>query len=292
MIRRLIWLTEAALAHVFYGLFALLPVDVGSALCGWGCRLIGPRLPLSKVARDNLAMAFPHMDKDRVERILADVWDNVGRVAAEFPHVHWLINNRVEVVGGEHCRALRDDGKPGIFVSAHFGNWELAGAQGCHEGIPMVLVYRAANNPWVERLYQKGRQASAVGGQIAKGKSGGKQALDVLRKGGHLGMLVDQKMNDGMAVPFFGRDAMTAPAVARMALKYRCPVVAARVQRLKGAHFRITFFPAFTLPESGNTQADTLALMTDINAMVESWIRDDPGQWLWLHRRWPKTDEV
>lgn len=288
MTKRMIWLVEAAFAYLLYGLFRLLPVDVGSGLSGWGCRLIGPLLPLSKIGRENLSKAFPDMSAQRIEQILADVWENLGRVAAEFPHIHWLINNRVDVENVEYCRALKDDGKPGIFISAHFGNWELAGAQGCHEGIPMILVYRAANNPWVERLYQKGRSASATGGQIAKGSQGGRQALDALRKGGHLGMLVDQKMNDGLAVPFFGRDAMTAPAVARMALKYRCPVVPARVQRLKGARFRITFFPPLPLPQSGNTQADTLELMSTINATVESWVRDNPGQWLWLHRRWPK----
>ena len=291
MIKTVVWLIEAAFAYLFYGLFAALPVDVGSALCGWACRLIGPRLPLSAVARDNLAKAFPHMPRDRMEAIVAQVWENVGRVAAEFPHIHWLINNRVDVVNVEHCRALRDDGKPGIFISAHYGNWELAGAQGCHEGIPMILVYRAANNPYVERLYKKGRAASATGGQIAKGQQGARQVVDVLRKGGHLGMLVDQKMNDGLAVPFFGRDAMTAPAVARMSIKFRCPVVPAKVERIKGARFRITFYPPLELPESGDTQADTMTLMTRINDLVESWIRDDPGQWLWLHRRWPKPND-
>jgi KDO2-lipid IV(A) lauroyltransferase len=216
------------------------------------------------------------------------VWENIGRVVAEFPHIHWLINNRVEVIDGDYCRALKDDGKPGIFISAHYGNWELAGAQGCHYGIPMILVYRAANNPYVERLYQKGRAASATGGQIAKGQQGARDILTVLRKGGHLGMLVDQKMNDGIAVPFFGRDAMTAPAVGRMSIKYQCPVVPAKVERLKGAHFRITFYPPLDLPNTGDAAADTLDVMTRINALVESWIRQDPGQWLWLHRRWPR----
>ena len=289
MKRRLIWLAEAAIAYVIYGLLMVMPVRVGSGLLGRACRRIGPHLPLSNIARSNLRDAFPDFSDDRIEHILADVWDNVGRVAAEFPHIDSLIRNSVEVVGAEHCRAQRDDGKPGLFISAHYGNWELAGAQVCHEGLPITLVYRAANNPWVERLYQKGRTASAFGGQIAKGSQGARQALDVLRKGGHLGMLVDQKMNDGLPVPFFGRDAMTAPAVARMALKYRCPVVPTRVQRLKGTRFRITFYPPLDLPDTGNTQADTMTLMTTINGIIEGWIREEPGHWLWLHRRWPKA---
>ena len=288
MMRKIGWGLEAALAFILWGLFAALPVALGSAIMGRLSRAVGPHLAVSNVARTNLRNALPDLDDRRIETIVADMWDNIGRVAAEFPHIDTLIRHHVEVVGAEHCHAQRDDGRPGLFISAHYGNWELAGAQVCHEGIPITLVYRAANNPWVEKLYQRGRTASAFGGQIPKGAQGARMALDVLRKGGHLGMLVDQKMNDGMAVPFFGRDAMTAPAVARMALKYRCPVVPTRVQRLQGCRFRITFYPPMDLPDSGNTQADTLELMTRINTILEGWIREAPAHWLWLHRRWPK----
>lgn len=289
MKRQIVWLLEAAIAYVLYAVLAAIPAAIGSALLGGIFRKIGPLLAVSNVARTNLRNALPDLTPERTEQIVAEVWENVGRVAAEFPHIDSIIRHNVEVVGAEHCHALRDDNRPGLFISAHFGNWELAGAQVCHEGLPITLVYRAANNPWVERLYQKGRTASAFGGQIAKGSQGARQALDVLRKGGHLGMLVDQKMNDGIAVPFFGQDAMTAPAVARMALKYKCPVVPTRVQRLHGTQFRITFYPPLTLPDTGNTQADTLTLMTTINGIIESWITESPGHWLWLHRRWPKS---
>ena len=100
-------------------------------------------------------------------------------------------------------------------------------------------------------------------------------------------MLVDQKMNDGIAVPFFGRDAMTAPALAQFALKYDCPVVPVRVELLGGAYFRMTFYPALEIVPTDDRHADILRIMTEVNAIMESWIRDRPAQWLWLHRRWP-----
>lgn len=277
---------EAALARLLFGIFATLPVDWASAVGGRIARAVGPHVGASRVARRNLARTFPDLPPARIEAILAEVWENLGRVVGEFPHVYWLIRNRVEVEGLEHLHAMRDDGRPGVFVSAHFGNWELAGAMACREGLPITLIYRAANNPWVEDLYRRGRADAAAGGQIQKGAQGARQALDVLRKGGHLGMLVDQKMNDGIEVPFFGRPAMTAPAAARFALKYRCPLVAARVQRLDGARFRMTFAPPLPLPDSGDAHADTLAVMATLNGMIEDWIRAAPGQWLWLHRRW------
>jgi Kdo2-lipid IVA lauroyltransferase/acyltransferase len=285
--KRVRWRAEAAFAWTLFTLFRILPVDWASALGGALMRGVGPWLQVSRVARRNLVRAFPHMSAAEVEAVLVRVWDNLGRIAGEFPHLDWLIHNRVEVVDIEHLHAMRDDGRPGVFVSAHFGNWEMAGAIACREGLPISLIYRAANNPYVEGIFRRGRAAAAQGGQISKGAQGAREALQVLRQGGHLGMLVDQKMSDGIAVPFFGRDAMTAPAVARFAQKFGCPVVPARVERLGGAHFRISFSPPMTVPETGDSHRDIVDFMKEVNALIESWVRADPGQWLWLHKRWP-----
>ncbi len=278
---------EAWAAWLFYALFKSLPVDLGSALAGALARRIGPYLSVSKTGRRNLAAVYPTQTPDWVEARLGEVWENLGRVSAEFPHVDWLINHRVTVEGLEHLHHMRDDGKPGIFVSAHFGNWELAGAMACREGLPITLIYRAANNPGVEALYRKGRGAAAAGGQIPKGAQGARMAMATLKSGGHLGMLVDQKMNDGIEADFLGRPAMTAPAAARFALKYRCPLVMAKVERRRGAHFHMTFLPPLALPDSGDVHADTLAVTNIINDRIGEWVRGNPGQWLWLHKRWP-----
>jgi KDO2-lipid IV(A) lauroyltransferase len=279
---------EALVAWAVWGVFKWLPVDAASGLAGGLARLVGPRLKVSRIARRNLARAFPAMTPAEIETVVAEVWDNLGRVAGEFPHVAWLAANRVEAVNLDVLHRLRDDGRPGLFVGAHLGNWELGPAMAFREGLPITLVYRAANNPWIEDLYRKGRGASAAERQIAKGPEGARDIMQVLRSAGHLAILVDQKMNDGIAVPFFGHEAMTAPAVARFAIKFDCPMVPVRIERLKGAHFRVTFHRPLELPRSGDVHADTLATMTAINAVLEEWISARPGQWLWLHRRWPE----
>lgn len=287
-VKRLRQRLEALAARGVFAVLAALPVDAASGMAGAIARFLGPHLKVSRVARRNLARAFPGKTPVEIEAIVADVWENLGRVAGEFPHIGWLIHNRVEVEGMEHLHALRDDGQPGLFVSAHLGNWELAGAIATREGMPLSLVYRHANNPWMEDLYRRGRMASASGGQIPKGPEGARKIMQVLKAGGHVGMLVDQKMNDGIPIPFFGRDAMTAPAVGRFAVKFDCPIVPTKVERLKGAHFRMTFYPPVEQPVSGDPHADTVAVMTALNVMIEDWIRARPGQWLWLHKRWPE----
>ncbi len=100
-------------------------------------------------------------------------------------------------------------------------------------------------------------------------------------------MLVDQKLNEGILVPFFGRPAMTATALALLALRFDCDVLPARVERPPGARFRLTVFPPLALPRSGDDGADVAALTTTVTAVIESWIRERPEEWLWIHRRWP-----
>jgi len=263
----------------------LLPVDAASALGGALARALGPRLPVSEQARRNLRRALPALDAAAIERVVVGLWDNLGRVVGEYPHLRRLAATRVELVGAEHVAALRDDGKPGIYFSAHFGNWELLPVVAARHGTPLSLVYRAANNRLVDRLLRILRADGAE--LIPKGSAGARQAIAALARGGHLAMLVDQKMNDGIAVKLFGRDAMTAPALAQLALKYRCPVLPARIERVGGAHFRLTVEPPLALPRSGDRQADTLAVMAAVNRRLEDWIAARPDQWLWLHRRWP-----
>ncbi|MDO8607764.1 MAG: lauroyl acyltransferase [Phaeospirillum sp.] len=274
-------------ARAIWGLFGLLPVDAASALGGWLARTAGPLLRANRIARRNLTRAFPDKSAAEIESIMRGMWDNIGRVAGEFPHLEQISTERVELIGGENIDLLRDDGQAGIFISGHVGNWELNGAVAVARGLPLHLVYRAANNPWVEDLYRKGRKSAAVA-LIQKGSEGARQALIVLKKGGHLGMLVDQKMNDGVPIPFFGRDAMTAPAMAQFTTKFKCPLVPARVERLNGVNFRVTIYPPMEFPHTGDPHDDNRLLLIRINAQLEEWVRERPDQWLWVHRRWPE----
>ena len=122
-----------------------------------------------------------------------------------------------------------------------------------------------------------------------KGPKGSIKMLRALKEGHSLAMLVDQKMNDGIAVPFFGRDAMTAPAIAEFALRYDMPLIPARVIRTQGAHFKATIYPPLTCKKTGDTEKDVLTIMTTVNATLESWIRENPEQWFWVHKRWPNA---
>jgi KDO2-lipid IV(A) lauroyltransferase len=280
---------EAAGAGLFFAAMRLLPLDAASATGGMLARLIGPLSPASRHARRNLAHALPALSPAERRRVVAGMWDNLGRVAAEYPHLSridvFAPGGRVEVRGLSHLEAALAAGRQVVMFGGHLGNWELAPLAAGQYGLAMTHFYRAANNPLVERIVARCRGA---GDDFApKGAVGSRRAFAALRRGGHLGMLVDQKLNDGIAVPFFGRPAMTAPALALLALHFDCVVLPVRVERRRGAQFRLTVCPPLPLPQSADRAAAVAALMTAVNQTLEGWIRERPEQWFWLHRRWP-----
>lgn len=291
-LRRLRHAAEAAVVLACYGFFGMLPVDAASGLGGFVGRTIGPRLRLSDRARRNLARFMPELGEAGIEATVRQMWDNLGRLAAEVPHLDEVGTTgpdpRVELVGGEHVRAAVERGKPVIFFGAHQANWELGALLTTRFGHPLHAVYREANNRHVEALLRARRGGSAAG-LVPKGRRGARQAMEALRDGEWLGMLLDQKMNDGLAVPFFGVPAMTAPAIATLALRYECTVLGARLERLEGARFRMTVEPPLALPRSGDEESDRRAILVAVNETIERWVRARPGQWLWLHRRWPEA---
>jgi Kdo2-lipid IVA lauroyltransferase/acyltransferase len=287
---RFLHLVEGAGAVAVYVLFRLLPLDAASALGGFLARSLGPRLAISRRALKNLRRALPEIGEDEGRRVIRGMWDNLGRVIAEYPHLGkyrvYADPGRIEMRGAEHIHDPAAAGKRIIFFSGHFGNWEVATLAVTQAGFEVVEMYRAPNNPIVDRLINHAR--SVVGSELApKGSAGARRMLAAMRAGRHIALLIDQKQNDGIAVPFFGRDAMTGAALATFALRFDCAVVPVRVDRLEGARFRITAEPPLALPRSGDAEADALALMTQANKLLERWIRERPDHWFWLHRRWP-----
>lgn len=279
---------EAGLVHALFWLARIAGPDRASAIGGCIARFVGPRLGTSKRARRNLERFMPELDAAARERIVAEVWENLGRTAAEYPHIAYLAANRVEVIGMEHGVAAHARGKSIIFIAGHLANWEILPPIARAHGLSLHVVYRALNNPLVDALITRCRGEGAASA-IPKGFDGAKRVMKLISLHEHFGMLLDQKQNDGIAVPFFGAPAMTTPVPAIFAQRFGVALLPIQIERLNGARFRVTVHPMIETPDSGDRNADTLAIMTAVNARIESWVRRNPGQWLWLHKRWPNA---
>ena len=288
----LAWL-EAALARLLRRLLGLLSPALASDLGGALAAALGPLLPVSRVADTNLRAALPELDAPARRRVVYAAWAQLGRTAAELPHLGTLPQATAsgpgwELVGDEVLATLRAQGGPAIFFSGHLGNWEILPRAARVSGLPIASFYRAAQNQRVDALMRDLRAQSEGASPLlfAKGGAGARQALAHLRAGGRLAMLVDQKLNDGIPSSLFGMPAMTAQAAASFALHFRCPLIPVVVRRLGPARLRICIEPPLTLPATGARAADTALLTQHINDVLERWIRAEPGAWLWMHRRW------
>ncbi len=296
MLRRLSQGSQSVvLAGVVHGLHAAGP-HAASAFGGWLAQVIGRRSSASRIADRNLLQALPQLSAPDRTRIIRAVWDNLGRTVAELPHLASFKRTATgpgwEIEGEEHIEALKNDGTPALFFSGHFGSWEMILPIAASLGLPVSGFYRATSNPGVDAIIQSLRMR-ALGPRtkmFAKGARGARGALAHLQAGGSLGLLVDQKMNDGISVPFFGRSAMTAPALAQLALRFGLPVLPVHVVRLGGDRFRMVCEAPIDICRTGNRRADIHTLSLMVNATLERWIRERPEAWLWLHRRWPKDD--
>ena len=271
--------------------FRALGLKRASDLGGWLARTIGPKIPVTRRARRNMSRAFPTMGEEERECHIVAMWDNLGRTVAEYAHLDkfWAIKPgaRIEIAGMEHALAAIRKGKGGLFVSGHCGNWELMARCIADVGEKGTLVYRPPNNPWVDAWISKQRRIG-LPTVAAKGADGARAIVRTLKDGAFLAMLVDQKMNEGISVPLFGRAAMTATGAPSLSLKHGAPIVPAWCERLADQRFRVTAYPEIPFPNTGDREKDVYELALALNQFLEARIRENPANWLWLHSRWPK----
>ena len=286
---------EAWGARCLLALFrALGPVRASNL--GGGARAVGPWLPVTRVAETNRRLALPALDAAARRRVIRGAWENLGRTVGELPHLAGLRQDTPSgpgwtMAGEETLLALAAQGGPSIFFSGHIGNWEMLPPACAAYGLPFSSMFRAAANPAIDALIVKLRR-EAIGADVpmfSKGAAGAKAALGHMKAGGALGLLMDQKMNDGIEATLFGHPAMTAPAMAALALRFRCPVIPGHVQRIGPARFRLVCEPPMALPDTGDRRQDIQLMTQAMNGTLERWITERPESWLWMHRRWPKA---
>ena len=294
-LRRWRYAAETAVLRALVGLLRLLGPVGASNLMGGLCRAIGPYLPVSRVAEANLRAALPHLDAPARARVIRGMWDNLGRTAGEFPHLASLPKDSGagpgwEMVNDHLLRAQAARGGPAIFVSGHIGNWEMLPPAVAWYGMAFSSGYRRASNTTGDDVILDLRRR-AMGQAVPmfpKGAKGARAAFAHMRRGGYLGMLIDQKMNDGIEARLFGLPAMTAPAAAALSVRFGCPVIPGRVQRVGPARFRLIVDEPLLPREGAGTQQAVAEMTQAINDRLEQWITERPAEWLWVHRRFPK----
>ncbi len=285
----LAWRAEAVGFAGFIALMRLLGVERASNLGGWLLKTLGPRTGTHRTVTRNLRIAFPDMPADEREALARDAWEQTGRTFAETAVMDQLTleSGRVEVVGMERLHAIRDSGRPVVFVSGHLANFELMAAAIIAAGVPCQITYRAANNPYVDRQIREARARYGVKLFAPKGGEGARELLAGMQRGESVALMNDQKFSEGPEAIFFGQPVNAAPGPSRLALRHGTVLVPMSVVRLPGVRFRVTAHEPIDIPRSGDRQADIAWGVQAVTRFVEERVREHPVDWFWVHKRWP-----
>lgn len=288
MLKKIRYIAEYIAVIFLMLVFKNLSAPAASHLGGWIGRSIGPKLSVNRRVKKHILIAFPNLTALELKKIIYDMWDNLGRNFAEYPHLEIIGQHHVELIGGDILDKLNEVPQPAVLISAHFANWEVAAP--CfllQKNFAMDLIYRAPNNPLVDKILEDYRSLFGKLKTYPKSKTGMRGVVDALSKKRHIGILIDQKYNAGIRADFFGHAAMTSPAFVQLAQKYKCPLIPARIERIGSrCQFRVT------LCEPILTQnREPLEIINQAHQFLEESIRLNPAQWIWLHRRWIRNPQ-
>lgn len=286
------WLV-AQLSFGIMGLLRLAPADKALNFADYLARKLGPLASRHQVALDNLAAAYPEKTPEEHHQIALDMWGNMGRLAAEYVFLDKLFDfdpegkrpSRIEVNNVDLFLKLRAEDKARIFITGHLGNFEFLPIAAASYGLDMSSMFRPPNNPYIAD-YILNRREGAMGGLIASRQGVAFTVARLLEKKGNVGVLVDQHFMHGVKTTFFGRACETSPLVAKLTRNFENDVHPARCIRLPNNRYRLEIFDKIEIPKDENGRLDVAAMTQQLNDIVEDWVREDPGQWMWFHKRW------
>jgi len=288
---------EFAAAWPFIKILGLMPRPVSRAFAiGIGQVVYLLHFRLRQVGMRNLAMVFPEKTVAERGRILRGVFTSLGRQLAElcqFPK--YTAENIDEVVaydGLENYERAYARGKGVLFLTAHFGGWELSAFAHSLHGHWLHVVMRPMDNEYLDQLLQRYR--TMHGNKTVAKDDFVRGLLAAMKAGETVGILMDTNMTppQGIFVDFFGIPACTASGLARIALRTDAAVVPGfTIWDPVLGKYRLRFDPALQLIRTGHLEADIAANTQMFTKVIEDYVRKYPDQWLWVHRRWKTRPE-
>src|SRR5581483_11964153 len=247
----------------------------------------------------NLRVAFPKLSERKRELILRGSYHNFARMVVESSRLPILNQKNISslafydpIYGIDNYLNARKQREGILFMTMHYGAWELLPYAHALYGHPLSFVIRRLDNKYLDRLVRESRQAS--GNTVIDKKGAARRMLQELKHGRDVGILIDQNVapDEGVFANFFGRPASSPSILAILALRTGAPVVPGtmRYNKRRDTH-RIIFLPALTPIKTGNNGNDIQLNTEQYNRTLEKLIRQKPSQWLWMHRRWKGQPE-
>ena len=268
-------------------IYKLLGLKLSSVLSGKILTILGPLFRSNTTSYSNLSKAFPKKTNDEKKKIIKSMWNNYGKILAEYMYIKKFRTSRsfsekIIVENQKELELIKKNSKPVIFVSGHFNNFELMAMHIEKSGIDLAAVYRPLNNKFLNPIMEKIRKRYICNKQIKKGVSGTKTLLKNFKNGTSIALMIDQRVSEGIYSNFFNQKALTTTIPAQFVKKFDAQVVPIYIERVKNNEFKLQIYKAIQFAENETFESITLSL----NKILEEMIIKNPEQWIWTHNRW------
>ena len=271
---------------ILFLIFKVLGLSFASFLSGKIISFIGPLFRSKNLIKSNILKAFPYLLQHEVDKITKKMWNNYGRILAEYVFIKDFriskFKNNIEIKGQKILDRIKQNNEPVIFISGHFNNFELMAMHIEKSGISLAAVYRPLNNKFLNFIMEKIRKKYICKNQIKKGISGTRQLLSFFKKETSIALMIDQRVSQGIKSNFFKHEAFTTTIPAQFVKKFKCKIVPIYIERVKDTKFKLTIHEPLVYLNHESIESITL----DLNRILEKLILKNPDQWIWSHNRW------
>ena len=271
---------------IFFTIFKILGSKLSSRLSGKIFEKIGPYFRSAEIIRRNILRVFPNINSTELNIIKSDMWNNYGRVFAEYMFIKdyrlGKLSSKVEVEGQEIIEKIKNENKQVVFVSGHFANFELMAMHLEKSGIKLCAIYRPLNNFFLNKIMERIRENYICRKQIKKGIGGLKSLIKLKKKNFSTALMIDQRVSEGIASNFFNQKALTTTIPAQLVKKFNIAVVPIYIERVKGIKFKIKI----QTPINFSKEQSIENITNELNIVLEKMIVMKPGHWIWSHNRW------
>ena len=274
------------LVIISFGLFKILGPNISSNIGGIIFEKVGPLFRSKKIIHSNIKKAIPDINSDNLDNITKLMWNNYGRVFAEYMFIKNFrtgkLASQIEIDGQEILNEIKKNNKQVIFVSGHLSNFELMAMHLDRTGIKLSAIYRPLNNIFLNPIMERIRKKYICKNQIKKGIGGMKKLIDLKKNHYSTALMIDQRVSEGILSNFFNQEALTTTIPAQLVKKFNIPVVPIYIERIKGIKFKITI----NKPINFSKETSIKNITDELNYILEKMIIKKPEYWIWSHNRW------
>ena len=271
---------------IFFAIFKILGPKISSNLGGILFEKIGPFFRSKKLIHSNIKKAIPNIDNTKLKFITRSMWNNYGRIFAEYIFIsefrNGKLSSKIKIEGIEILEEIKKENKQVIFISGHLSNFELMAMCLERSGVKLSAIYRPLNNIFLNKIMERIRIKYICKYQIKKGIGGIKKLIKLKKNNFSTALMIDQRVSEGILSNFFNEPALTTTIPAQLVKKFNIPVVPVYIERIEDLTFKLVINKPIIFKENIMIKEITDSL----NSILEKMILKKPEQWIWTHNRW------